>query len=330
MKKIPVSVLMPVFNAEVYLQDAIESILTQSFSEFEFLIIDGGSADNTVKIVNSYNDPRIKLITNPEGLNFVDALNLGISLAQGKYIARMDADDLSYPDRIEKQYFFMEHNPEIGACSTWMENFGDQNKILKMPVFPMEIYFGFLKNNCFGHGPSMVRKSLLIENNIRYDNDYYYSEDTFFWANIMMVAKLQTIPIVLYKYRKHKTQMTTERREKMTNSANRAKNFHFQQLLSQLNIISEANLYPTDQTAPIEISVFEKIVKQLFLENRERKLFENKLFETTLLSIYKDKLLNLHMPVYMKISKLLKFMKADIFSYLPWVIKTNFSIIYHS
>ena len=118
-----ISVVMPTYNASKYVSEAIESTLKQSFFDFEFIIVDDGSTDNTREIIRSYDDNRIKLVENEH--NFIGSLNKGLELAGGKYIARMDADDIMHIDRLKIQYSIMEAKPEIDICSAWMAPFGD-------------------------------------------------------------------------------------------------------------------------------------------------------------------------------------------------------------
>ena len=119
-----VTVLMPVYNGEMYLREAIDSILHQTFTDFEFLIINDGSTDNSETIILSYDDSRIRYEKNDSNLKLIATLNKGIELAKGKYIVRMDADDISIPDRIEKQVAFLEKNPDVGICGSWFTAFG--------------------------------------------------------------------------------------------------------------------------------------------------------------------------------------------------------------
>ena len=130
---------MPVYNAERHLSESIKSILNQSFSEFEFLIINDGSSDGSREIIKSFNDSRIVLHDNNRNFGLTKSLNIGLNLAKGRYIARMDADDISYQNRLEKQYQFMENNPDIGFCGTWYKKIGDSSKILKTPINPEKI-----------------------------------------------------------------------------------------------------------------------------------------------------------------------------------------------
>jgi len=115
------TVLMPVYNGGPFLRSAIESILNQDFSDFDFLIIDDGSTDGSHEIAASYADPRIRLESNGRNLGLIATLNRGLDLARGTYVARMDADDIAFPDRLSKQLTFMEAHPEIGLCGTWYE-----------------------------------------------------------------------------------------------------------------------------------------------------------------------------------------------------------------
>src|SRR5690606_1184748 len=111
-------IILPAYNAEKYLAEAIESILNQSFKDFEFIIINDGSKDRTEDVILSYNDPRIVYLNNEANLGLIDKLNKGFNIARGKYIARMDADDISSPERLYIQYQFLENNPDYVICSS--------------------------------------------------------------------------------------------------------------------------------------------------------------------------------------------------------------------
>lgn len=118
MAKELISVILPAYNAERFLKEAIDSILAQTYTNFELIILNDGSTDRTEEIILSYDDPRIRYVKNETNLKLIKTLNKGIELAKGKYIARMDADDISLPTRLEKEYEFMEKHPNAGACST--------------------------------------------------------------------------------------------------------------------------------------------------------------------------------------------------------------------
>ena len=124
-----VSVLMPVYNVEKYIGEAIESILNQTFNDFEFIIIDDASTDNTVSVIEKFSDNRIKLIRNETNIKLAASLNKGLRIAQGKYIARMDGDDISLPHRFQKLYEFLENNPSVDICGSAMRVFGNEETV---------------------------------------------------------------------------------------------------------------------------------------------------------------------------------------------------------
>lgn len=159
-----VTVLMSVFNGEKYLREAIDSILTQTFSDFEFLIINDASTDRSREIILSYLDPRIRLIDNEENIGLTRSLNKGIDLAKGKYIARMDADDVSMPERLEKQVRFMEENPDIAVLGSWaygIDGTGRINAEFRTPICEEIIFKDLFFSNPLIHGSVMFDKKFV-------------------------------------------------------------------------------------------------------------------------------------------------------------------------
>lgn len=198
-----VSIIMPVFNAELYLPESIESILNQTYSNFEFLIFNDGSTDNSLEIIKSYNDPRIKLFSSPVNTGLVIYLNKGIDLARGKYIARMDADDISLPNRLEEQIEFLENNPEIGVCGSKVAFFGLKQFVTGTISNHEELIVQLLFYPPFIHPSVMIQKSVLKDFNIKYKEEYLYVEDYEIWVQLAKVTKFAIIPKLLFKYRTH-------------------------------------------------------------------------------------------------------------------------------
>lgn len=124
---------MIVYNAEHFIKDSIDSVLLQTFIDFEFIIIDDGSTDNTLEIITSYKDNRLKLFS--KGHNYIESLNFGLKQCSGKYIARMDADDIMHPNRLEIQYNLMESFPSVTICSSFAECFGDFTGIMNNGIY---------------------------------------------------------------------------------------------------------------------------------------------------------------------------------------------------
>jgi len=199
-----VTVLMPVYNAEKYLREAIESILNQTFTDFEFLIINDGSTDSSKEISLSYSDSRIRYVENEKNLGIIDTLNKGIDLAKGEYIARMDADDISLSERLQKQVAFMNKNQDIDIC-------GSQIKIIGAEIYSNyainndDIRIMLLENNHLAHPTVIVRKHKIKQ--VKYSN-YKAAEDYKLWIEMAKYSKLANIDKPLLHYRYHQNQIS--------------------------------------------------------------------------------------------------------------------------
>ena len=205
MKKPKVTVLMSVYNGERYLHESIESILNQTFKDFGFLIINDGSTDNTPKILKSYKDQRIKIISNKNNLGLTKSLNKGIKLAKGEYIARQDVDDVSLSERLEKQVKFLNSYPSYAAVGTFTKIINEDSKViflLRNPIYFHEIKRALMINNCIVHGSIMMRKNCLLETSF-YDESMKRSQDYELWLRLSEKYKLANLPEFLYLWRKH-------------------------------------------------------------------------------------------------------------------------------
>lgn len=229
-----VSVLMPVYNAEKYLAEAIESILNQSYTNFEFLIFNDGSTDASAEIVNQYPDERIRFIHIPENIGYVPHLNAGIEMARGKYIARMDADDISHPQRLEKQVAFLETNPAIGLVGTAVNIFSANGPIYTwVPEQAHEAAKCYLLfDTCFAHPSVMLRREVLLRQHLRYDATYMPAEDYKFWASMVQVCQVANLAEALLNYRESDTQISQQKSQVQFSNANRVR----QEMLSYLGI----------------------------------------------------------------------------------------------
>ncbi len=212
MKNPKISVIMPVYNGEKYLNEAIDSILHQTYTNFEFIILNDGSTDKTEEIILSYDDPRIVYVKNEENLQIVKTLNKGIDLAKGKYIARMDADDISLPERFEKQINRLENsnikvlfskviliNEKQNSCGDWNDdtNCKDIGSIVK--ILP--------KRNCLAHPTLMMETALLRQ--YKYDIHAAHSEDYNLWLRLISDGNMcDKIDEELVHYRIHEQSIT--------------------------------------------------------------------------------------------------------------------------
>lgn len=218
-----ITVLMPVYNAEKYLNEAIDSILNQSYKAFDFLIINDGSEDTSEKIILSYKDQRIRYIKNEENLGIAATLNKGIDLIDTDYIVRMDADDIAVAERIKIQKEFMDTHPEIGVSSSYLEIFGNEKGVWTMPLENAEIKASLVFGSSIAHAPAIIRTQILKKNNIFYRNVFPYMEDYDLWYRLKDITIFSGLPKVLYLYRRLEHNVTIKNQ---STSLERLKNFY--------------------------------------------------------------------------------------------------------
>ena len=191
-----ISVIMPAYNAEKYIGEAINSILSQTYTNFEFIIINDGSTDKTEEIIQSYDDNRIRYVKNASNLKLIKSLNKGIDLARGEYIARMDADDISLPNRFQEEYDFMEQNPDISVCSSNVY-YLFPNKIKKSRYYPSRTPAGCNFCSIFrtplSHPASFFRSEFLKE--FKYDESNFalHIEAFVLWGNYALANKKMAV-----------------------------------------------------------------------------------------------------------------------------------------
>ena len=204
-----ISVLMPAYNSEKYIKEAIESILTQSFLDFEFIIINDGSTDETEFIIKKFTDPRIKYIKNEINRGLIYTLNKGLELAQGKYIARMDADDISHPQRFQKQVDFLNVNLNVSLVGTAFSIIGT-DKITHHPKVNDQIKIKLLTDTSLAHPSVMFLKDDFLKKRLFYDPTCINAEDYKLWTDVSIAGlKIANLDDVLLKYRIHETQIST-------------------------------------------------------------------------------------------------------------------------
>ncbi|MGL4739215.1 MAG: glycosyltransferase family 2 protein [Sarcina sp.] len=209
---IKVSIVMSVFNGEKFLKEAIESILNQTFKNFEFLIINDGSTDQSLDILKSYSDERIKILDNSGNKGLIYSLNRGVKESQGEYIARMDADDISMPNRLEKQVEFLDENIDVNLVGSSIECIFEGIPLIKKLVKAIPDY-EFIKvkaifESTFYHPTVMFRKSIIEQYNLTYDERYKHAEDYGLWNNMMLRGKVSNLNEPLLNYRIVKTSVT--------------------------------------------------------------------------------------------------------------------------
>jgi glycosyltransferase involved in cell wall biosynthesis len=209
-----ITVLMPAYNAAGFIAAAIESVLKQHFTHFELLVVDDGSADDTVRIIQSYKDERIRLLQLPHK-GIAAALNEGLKAAQGKYIARFDADDICYPQRLHLQYNFLAAHPDFFICSSAADYITEEGEFVftyQPPGFLYEELLATYKNKCpFIHSGVMYVKDAIVQAG-GYNEYAHTFEDHLLWAQLLDGAKGCNLPDTLLQVRLNPQSVTIDER----------------------------------------------------------------------------------------------------------------------
>lgn len=208
-----ISVVMPVYNAGKYLREAIDSILNQTYTDFEFIIIDDGSTDSSPDIVRNCQDPRIRFYQNEHNMGVAATLNRGLELATGEYIARMDSDDIAYKERFEIQVRYLDSRQDVAVCGSaimlydGVEDYSQRTFSLRYEDVLLDLLFSC----AVAHPTVMMRRRTLVEHSLSYELEYKGCEDYRLWTQIARVAKIENLSESLLHYRKHPSQVTAAR-----------------------------------------------------------------------------------------------------------------------
>lgn len=279
-----ISVVMSAYNVEKWISASIESVLMQTFSDFELIIVDDGSTDNTRSIIQSYNDKRIKLIINSH--DFISSLNKGLDASKGKFIARMDADDIMHIDRLAIEYAIMKENPQLTTCSSWMYTFGDDianGNISGTTAGAIDSpLLHLFRANIFFNPTSMIRRDFIEKHHIRYKR-YSYAEDYRWWVDMALSgAVFYIIPQPLHYYRISSSQVSNKFRKEQTESSIRIR-----QEIADILIEMNSMKYPILATLKNDLNIMQdqglfqplntlSILDQIFDINKNNLLTEVK------------------------------------------------------
>ncbi|WP_182920653.1 glycosyltransferase family 2 protein [Pedobacter planticolens] len=199
-----ITILLPTYNYANYIEKCIQSILEQTYKDYELLVLDDGSIDNTTEIVERIKDKRIHYLKNPANLGIVETLNLGIKLAKGKYIARMDADDIMVGNRLQMQVDFLDQNPQFGIVGSWYKIMDSNGRIIsemKNYTDPDYLRLGLMFTNHFAHPTVMMRTKLVKK--LLYDKNFLHCEDHELWTRFSEISKVTNLPFFFLNVRSH-------------------------------------------------------------------------------------------------------------------------------
>ena len=206
-----VSILMPVYNTAPYLREAMDSMLSQTFTDFELIVLNDCSPDDAEELLDAYDDSRIVRYRGEKNVGLSNVLNVGIEMARGKYIARMDSDDISLPNRLQVQVDFLEAHPEIDLVSAGMRLFGAKEEVWIRERDPEKVKINALFHSPILHASSVWRKESFEKHGLRFRQEMVPAEDYDLWTRaILKGLKLVNLSEVLYKYRLHPSQVTLQ------------------------------------------------------------------------------------------------------------------------
>jgi len=288
MTKNLISVVMSNYNTEdAYLRTAIESVLNQTYENFEFIIVDDCSTNNSLEIIKSYKDERIIVLENEKNIGITKSLNRGLKIAKGEFVARMDADDICLPERFEKQVEFLSRNPEYIACGTAIEIVGGnkEGKIIHRNIPDIEtfrIYLLFGNYPNIAHPTAMFNHLLLKKYNIEYDERYPLAQDYKMWVNCSKYAPCYNLEDVLFRYRLHNAAVSTAKQQYQKDIAKQI----IMEQLQALEISCDEELLEIHRNFLFERKEynlkFKKWIKKIIKQNRRFNVYNGYKLKTIL------------------------------------------------
>lgn len=251
------TVLMPTYNVAPWVEEAIRSVLNQTYRDFELLVVDDASTDDTLDRVRAIDDPRIRIASFPNNVGLAENLNRGLDLIDTELVARMDGDDIAEPDWLETGINVLDTHPEVGICSFGFQFFGAKTSLVRFPEHhedsKAQMLFG-----CTVIVP-VFRRAVMVDNHLRYSTEAFPAEDYMMWANAYRVTKVYNVQRTLFHYRTHPSQISTARREAQIVKSNevRLKMLHW----LNPNFADEEKRYFLDVFVPCKNESKEDITK---------------------------------------------------------------------
>lgn len=284
-----ISVILPVYNREKFVAGAVQSILDQTYEFFELIIVDDASTDSTLGVIKRFHDERIRILENEENLGVSSSRNKGICEANGEFVAFMDSDDISLPDRLEKQQALLSERPEVLICGSWMRELNSK-KVLKYKEKHEEIVVESLLKSPIANPTVMLRKKLMEE--VSFDEELKHGEDYDFWSRAMWLGKMYNIqePLVLYNvhvdqlstgYKKEQLELDVDIRLTIFKRIAYSEKSFPDRTLKKILLFQE--YFEVE-----ELLLFFKWLKVLEKENSIEKVFSHEKFNTLLRNIKKD------------------------------------------
>lgn len=291
MRNVEISVVMSVFNPKAeYLREAIESILNQSFTNFEFIIVDDGCSEDIHDLLQLYKnqDERVIIIENQSNIGLTKSLNRAIAKARGRYIARMDADDISSKKRLQVQYQYMEKHPTVGVVGCFTSDGHRVQRWTWLASSEWRKVNMLFANYGIAHPSAFIRKDILDKYGITYNEQYKMAQDYDLWINLLRVSKMKVLPEILLFYRKHTNQISANNKGEQDICRDRIKinsllelcdnvtEAETQQFLNLDNILLDDGAMCVFFNKLIRGNIIKKIYNQRILEYQLRRIWERR------------------------------------------------------
>ena len=317
---------MSTYNEEKYIETSLGSILNQTFKDFEIIIVDDASTDNTRKLIQGLEDKRIRLICNEENQGLTKNLNKALKYVRGKYIARMDGDDIAFPERFKKQYHYMEKHPETMLVSCYTKSFGDSDLVFALPDKSEVLKVRMLVRPVYAHPGFMMRREL-IEAGYQYDEEYRTAQDYEFASRVAEKYKIGLVPEVLLFYRVHKKQISAKSGNQQFNNADKIRKRQLKRLGIRLSetewedyllLVKEAKVNSLD-----DFNRVYEIIQKMLKCNEKTKIYDSKIMEKTLKQmLYTWIIRNKNMKHILAFPKVCRYQMKDMLLFVGEIIRT--------
>lgn len=294
------SILMPAYNNGKYLNEAIDSMLAQTFTDFELIVLDDGSIDNTQEVVTAYTDPRVVYQRSQQNLGLAHNLNIGLKMARGEFIVRMDGDDISLPNRLQVQIDYLTSHPSIDLCSCGLQKFGQEEDIWLRETDPEEVKITMMFYSPILHATSVWRKASFEKHQLYYRQEAFPAEDYDLWSRAIFHCRMVNIREVHYQYRIHGIQVTKiDTRNRLKDQEIRSvylkkalPSFSKKDREELLQYIANRTIASSDALKSLH-SIYQKLLKanekDHFFNQKRLKIRLEKLYDHEILILLKNK-----------------------------------------
>ena len=326
MKQPLISVIMSTYNEEKYIETSLKSLLNQTFQEFEIIIVDDASTDNTRQLIQRLQDERIHLICNEENQGLTKNLNKALKYVTGKYIARMDGDDIAFPTRFEKQVQYMEKHPETMLVSCYTKSFGDSDLVFALPDDSEVLKVRMLVRPVYAHPGFMMRREL-IEAGYRYNEEYRTAQDYEFASRVAEKYKIGLVPEILLLYRVHKKQVSAKAGNQQFNNADKIRKRQLERLGVRLSETEwESYLELVKESKVDSLEHFDKvyeIIRKMLQSNEKSKIYNPNIMEKTLKKmLYTWVIRNKNIKHILAFPRVCRYQMKDMLLFVGEVIRT--------